>query len=65
MQEGISPQDVKQALSKKCMTVTVSAAGSTRIDFEKRGLSDVVRASLHYFNTEEEVQLLVEAVRRL
>lgn len=40
----------------------MSGIGSTRLDFEARGLDEVVRASVCYFNTEEEVELLVTAL---
>lgn len=42
--------------------VSVSAAPSTRLDFDRRGLSAVVRASVHSYNTEDEVNLFVELV---
>lgn len=45
--------------------VSVSAAPSTRLDFDQRGLSAVVRASVHSYNSKEDVELFVGLVRLL
>ena len=45
--------------------VRVTPVGSTRIDMERRGLTDMVRASVHYYNTEEELGRFVRAIRDL
>ncbi len=47
------------------INVSVSSIGSTRYEFEARDLREVVRASVHYFNTESEVHVLVDAVAAL
>ena len=44
------------------INVRVTPIGSTRIDMEQRGLTAMVRASVHYYNTEEEIARFVEAV---
>lgn len=41
----------------------MSGIGSTRLDFESRGLHEVIRASVSYYNTEEEVGALVNALK--
>lgn len=55
---GKEPQQIKEtlALQKPRINVNVSAAASTRLDMEARGLTSVVRASVHYYNSEEEVE---------
>ena len=65
VQEQIAPAQVKQSLAERQINVHVSAIGSTRLDFEARQLTEVVRASVHYYNTEDEVALLVKAVTEL
>ena len=56
---------VKAALGGQGINVSVSGASSTRFDMDARGLTDLVRASPHYYNSEEEIARLVEAVRIL
>lgn len=65
VQEGKAPEDVKQALAKKSINVSVSPANSTWLDFSQRGLDNVVRASVHYYNTEEEVHRFIAALKGL
>jgi selenocysteine lyase/cysteine desulfurase len=43
----------------------VTGADSTRIDAEKRGIPELIRISLHYYNTEEELDEVVAALVRL
>jgi cysteine desulfurase / selenocysteine lyase len=60
---GIPAQQLKDALARQAINVTVSATTSAVIESIERGLPDLVRASPHYYNTEEEVDRLVESVR--
>ena len=53
--KGKDPLKVKEELSKKKVNVSVSYKTSTFWDMEERGLGDILRASVHYYNTEEEV----------
>jgi selenocysteine lyase/cysteine desulfurase len=39
-------------------------AASARLDFDPRGLDEAVRSSVHYYNSDEEIDVLVDAVRR-
>ena len=59
---GIPAEDVKQALARERINVTVSETSSSVIDALERNLPDLVRASVHYFNTEEEIGRAVECV---
>ena len=66
MQDGTANQEIKRSLAAGGMNVHVSSQSSTRTDFERNRLpKDVVRASVCYYNTEEEVQTFVQAVHRL
>jgi selenocysteine lyase/cysteine desulfurase len=54
--------DVKAALRDQAINVSVVTPNSARFDMEQRQLHDLVRASVHYFNTEREIERLVDAV---
>jgi cysteine desulfurase/selenocysteine lyase len=60
---GVPAQQLKDALAREAINVNVSATTSAVIESIERGLPDLVRASPHYYNTEEEVDRLVESVR--
>jgi cysteine desulfurase / selenocysteine lyase len=47
------------------INVRVTPVGSTRIDMEQRGLVSMVRASVHYYNTEEEIARFARVVAAL
>jgi selenocysteine lyase/cysteine desulfurase len=53
---GHDPAEIQRTLAAHRIHVTVSRRPSTRLDMEARGLSSVVRASVHYYNSEEEVE---------
>jgi selenocysteine lyase/cysteine desulfurase len=61
--EGRAPLAIRDSLRARRINVSVSALTSTRLDMEQRGLAEVVRASVHYYNTDEEVDRFVEACR--
>lgn len=63
--EGKEPGEIKNALSSHGVNVAVSNPGSTLLDMQERGLTDgLVRASVHYFNSEEEVARFCELLER-
>jgi cysteine desulfurase/selenocysteine lyase len=54
--EGWEAEAVRYALAQRRVNVSVSTRSSTLLDMEERGLTDLVRASVHYYNSEEEVE---------
>jgi selenocysteine lyase/cysteine desulfurase len=56
---------VKAALRASSINVTVSPARGTLLDMRARGLNELVRASVHYYNTEAELDRLVDELKRL
>ena len=60
-----SPDEVAAHLGKRCINVTTSSVASTRFDMEDRGLDRVVRSSVHYLTTTEEIEALAAALREL
>ncbi|MGW3495925.1 aminotransferase class V-fold PLP-dependent enzyme [Streptomyces sp. NPDC001020] len=61
--QGVAAEAVKSALAERGINISVSGAPSTRLDMDDRGLGELLRASVHYYNTEEELMTLFEAVR--
>jgi selenocysteine lyase/cysteine desulfurase len=53
---GKEAEDVQRLLANVRINVSVSRLSSTRLDMEARGLHDLVRASVHYYNTGEEIE---------
>ena len=56
---------VMETLRRRGINVSVSATSSAVIESLERGLPDLVRASPHYFNTDDELDRLVEAVAEI
>ena len=54
---------MQATLRRKNVNVSISTPASTRLDAEKRGLPELIRASLHYYNTEEEIDRFCYALR--
>jgi cysteine desulfurase/selenocysteine lyase len=57
--------EVMQRLQANGIAVRVAVRAGTRIDMEQRGLEELVRASVHYYNTELEIERLCEAIRAM
>ncbi len=63
--DGLTSGEVKRRLAEQGINTSVSSSSSAQLDLPARGLDDVVRASVHYVNTEEELELAAEAVASL
>ena len=57
--------DIARAARAAAIAVSVSAPASTLLDARRRALPSLVRASPHYFNTEEDVARMIAFVRAL
>lgn len=57
---GIDARNVVSQAEAAGIVIGASSPSSTRIDAENRHLPDLVRASPHYYNTEGEVDRLIE-----
>ena len=53
---GHEAEAVRRHLARHRINVTVSPLEATRLDMAPRGLAQIVRASVHYYNTEEEIE---------
>jgi len=63
--DGIPAEAVREALAERRITVTVSGRSSTLLDMTDRGLDALVRASPHYFVSEEQLAEAAAAVSEL
>ena len=59
----VSALSVKKILRERNMFVSVSSPPSTLIDASERSLPDIIRASVHYFNTEMEIFIFCDAIK--
>ena len=62
--DGRAPQEVRDELFHQDVHVWVTEAGQARFDLDRRGITSMVRASLHYVTTEDELDRTVELVAR-
>ncbi|MFD3506006.1 aminotransferase class V-fold PLP-dependent enzyme [Nocardia sp. NPDC058666] len=57
--DGHDPEQLRDRLAEHAITVTVSHAGSTLFDMTERALPAILRASPHYFVTQEDLDRFV------
>lgn len=63
--ENVAAEVVQATLAKAGINTTVSSPASTLIDATRRRLPDMVRASLHYYNDEHEIDRMLEVLEPL
>jgi len=63
--DGHEPAAIKETLEAQRINVSASRRPSTLLDMTERGLDSVVRASVHYYNSEDEVDRLIDAIKSL
>jgi cysteine desulfurase / selenocysteine lyase len=61
---GVAPETVKQLLRAERINVSVMEAESAQLDYGARGIAESVRSSVHYYNSEDELERLADAVGR-
>jgi len=59
---GKEPRLIKKKLYEKSINVSLSSIESTRLDMESRLLDSVIRASVHYYNTEDEIKRFCDVI---
>lgn len=62
---NIQPAMIKAHCVKASINLTTSKGSGSLVSFQQRGLTEVVRASVHYYNTFDEVDTFIEVLQRL
>jgi selenocysteine lyase/cysteine desulfurase len=60
--DGVAAEEIQDRLHAHGVNVSVSLVEYARLDLEHRGLPDLVRASVHYYNTDDELDQLIRAL---
>lgn len=60
--DGVPAPEVSERLREQGVNTSVISPTSAQLDLPRRGLEEVVRASVHYYNTEDELDRLVAAL---
>ena len=63
--EAIDAATIKSELARRKINVSVSSGSGSRLSFMERGIESVVRASMHYYNSEEELEHFLSKIRQL
>jgi selenocysteine lyase/cysteine desulfurase len=63
--DGVDPHAVVAAAAARRINVSTSSVFSTRLDMEARNLPLLNRVGLHYYNTEEEIDRLLDVLSEL
>ena len=63
--DSVPAETITAALREKNINVSVSPRTSTLLDTRARSLPDLVRASPHYYNNEDELKTFLEALREI
>jgi selenocysteine lyase/cysteine desulfurase len=62
---GADPVTVRDRLAARGVNVSVMEAASAQLDFGPRGIASAVRASVHYYNDDGDLDRLVEGVKEV
>jgi len=62
---NIEPSKIKKALAAYKINVSTSKGSGSLVSFNARGITEVVRASVHYFNEESEIEYFVGILKKI
>ena len=62
--EQKSAEAIRLAMAQKRINVSVADGSGTLVSFQRRGLTALLRASMHYFNTEDEIEIFVDTLEQ-
>lgn len=56
---------LKKELAARGMNIAVSEGSGNLVSYRRRNIKSLIRASLHYYNTEEEIRLFLKALNQI
>lgn len=65
VKDGVEPKIMAESFRADGINVSVSQLTSARLDLEPRNLNALLRASVHYFNTHDEIDRFINAVKKV
>lgn len=63
--KGMQAGEMRDKLRSFNINTSVSNVVYTRLDMEERGLEDILRASVHYYNSDEEIDLFCQRIKEI
>lgn len=63
--DGTDLQHLKEQLAERMIHVTISGPSSTLLDMTERNIEGLVRASVHYYNNDDEIERFVTTLGEL
>lgn len=60
----INATELQKLFARESINVSVSSGSGTLMSFQQRGLDEVVRASVHYYNTETEIDVFIKKLEQ-
>lgn len=62
---GMTASEVSTSLRQRRVNTSFGTAAAAQLDLGLRGVPEIVRASVHYYNTEDELGRFIDEVRTL
>lgn len=61
----LAPAAIKERLRAERINVTTPKGSGSLVSFRQRGFTELVRASVHYYNSEEEIEYFLRTLRAI
>ena len=65
MTAQMRPAEIESALKQRRINVSISEASGNLVAYRQRNIPGVVRASLHYYNNESEIDYFIESLKSI
>ncbi len=62
--DQLDAEAIKKSLAAEKINVSVSSGSGSYVSFEQRGLTSLVRASVHYYNNSEEIDTFMAVLQK-